>query len=349
MTIRQSLPCLRRGAFILLLWLIGPAQAADLYATQVGIAGQGAQARQTAIRSALSQILLRLGGTPAETLGASVERPERYVLSYQYVRDVRDPKGGLRLQVSFDERAVGQLLRQHKLTIWTGARPVTLIWLGIDDQGQRRVLQNPDDPAAQALLQAGQRYALPLIWSTAGNAPLDYLDVTAVDETRLQAAVQANHADAVLLVNLYPHGNQWEARWMLFSEGQRTPWQTGPDVLDAVMDLGMRQLDTAYVTSYGLPSDDTAVQQLRIEVEGITSLTEQAQAQAALAALEQIRGLQLVQVEGDRLRLTGEAVGSPERLRRNLARSATLQTVEAPAIEEGMGVIVLRLRLRGQS
>jgi len=343
MTIRQSLPCLRRGAFILLLWLIGSAQAADLYTTQVGIAGQGTQARQTAIRHALGQILLRLGGTPAETLGASVERPERYVLSYQYVRD---PKGGLRLQVSFDERAVGQLLRQHKLTIWTGTRPATLIWLGIDDQGQRRVAQNTDDPAAQALLQAGQRYALPLIWPT---APLDYLDVAAVDETRLQAAVQAHHADAVLLVNIYPHGNQWEARWMLFSEGQHTSWQTGPDVLDAVMDLGLRQLDTAYVTSYGLPSDDTAVQRLQIEVEGITSLTELAQAQAALAALEQIRGLQLVQVKGDRLRLTGEVVGSPERLRRNLARSITLQMLEAPPADPRHDASVIMLRLRGQS
>ncbi len=332
---------------LMLLLLMGwPVYAANLYSTEVGISDQSPAGREAAIRSALTQILLRVGGTSAETLATSVKQPDRYILSYQYVRDA---SGGLRLQVTFDKREVNQLLRHRNLAVWEGARPQTLVWLGVEDGGQRRILHAAeDDPVSQSLLNAGQRYALPLILPTAPGQQLEYVDIVSADESRIQAAAQSYHADANLLVNLYPRGEQWEARWILLTEGKREEWRTGPDVLDAVLDTGMRQLGSAYVNNYLTRPDDNQVQHLLISMEGINSLTEYARAQNALTALDQVQAGRLTQVHDDRLIMAVDIKGSLERLRRAVERNADLEilTAQPAAADAGADPSLIRFRLR---
>jgi hypothetical protein len=330
----------------LLLLLTGwPVYAANLYSTEVGISEQSSAGREAAIRSALTQVLLRIGGTSAETLATNVKQPDRYILSYQYVRDA---DGGLRLQVTFDQRQVNQLLRQRNLAVWEGARPQTLVWLGVEDNGQRRILHaGEDDPVSKSLLNAGQRYALPLLLPTSTGQQLEYVDIVSADESRIQAAAQPYHADTNLLVNLYPRGEQWEARWILLADGKREEWRTGPDVLDAVIDTGLRQLSSAYVNSYLTQPDDNQVHHMLISIEGVNGLADYARAQNALSALDQVQAARLTQVQDDRLIMAADIKGSLERLRRAVQRNADLEIVTTqPAADAGADPALIRFKLQ---
>lgn len=331
---------------LMLLLLMGwPVYAANLYSTEVGITDQSPAGREAAIRSALTQVLLRIGGTSAETLATSIKQPDHLILSYQYVRD---SSGGLRLQVTFDKREVNQLLRRRNLPVWEGARPQTLVWLGVDDNGQRRILHAAeDDPVSKSLLDASQRYALPLILPTATGQQLEYVDIVGADEDRIQAVAQPYHADANLLVNLYSHGDQWEARWILLSEGKREEWHSGPDVLDAVIDTGMRALGSAYVNSYLTRPDDNQVQHMLISIEGINSLADYARAQNALATLDQVRAGQLTQVHDDQLIIAADIKGNLERLRRAVERTPDLEAMaQQPATDTSSDSPLIRFRLK---
>jgi hypothetical protein len=141
------------------------------------------------------------------------------------------------MSVAFDKSRIDQLLQTAGLPQWSAARPLTMVWLAVE-QGNQRILVGAGDRGLvkELLTKAAQRRGLPL------RLPL--LDAT--DQARVQAGdawsdfhdsiIQASlryEAQAVLVGRLGQSGGRWQVRWTLYQGGASQRWNQTSDKVEA--------------------------------------------------------------------------------------------------------------------
>ena len=171
---------LKQVALIALLALsvgmIAPAWASaksNFMTADVVVADYSKSALKSALTSALSQVLMRISGNPAVMTLPQVQNQVQHinnlVAAYSYRSEVSDQgQSELHLQVAFIDHAVKQLLRAAGQPIWSAARPVTLVWLQLEDtQGQWATVASDNQhvsPLAAALDQVAKSRGLALMY-----------------------------------------------------------------------------------------------------------------------------------------------------------------------------------------
>ena len=309
-----------------------------LHRARVGVPDQGAQSREQAIRSALAQVLVRLGGPEAGGVALSLSNPLGYVQRYQYLRD---PEEGLALEIEADPAAVSSLLRERGFPVWGSARPQTLLWLAYEHDGRREILAaDSQTPVAEALRSAAAAYALPLVWPKVGQRRLSYLDIAGGFDSAIHNASQDYDADSVLSVYLVPSGGgQWQARWLLVDTGERGRWRTGPDSLQAVLDAGFRHLTSIYVQRFGTQSSVDSGG-ARLTVTAVSDLFDYARTLDYLKSLDQVMAVEVVSVSGSELVLSLQLRGGIETFKRVLRIGSVLALMDQRGAVHGVPVTV---------
>ncbi len=152
----------------------------DLYVVEIPVVGQGSKARADAISQAFAQVLIKVSGDRKLSLQGDlkklIRRANNYVQQYSYrmLESSADLIGhgesgeqapDRLLRVQFDELAVNQQLRQYGVPVWGSARPLTLIWMGIEEQGHRSLYQ-PEyhQGLRQVLEQTANDRGLPILF-----------------------------------------------------------------------------------------------------------------------------------------------------------------------------------------
>lgn len=188
---------------VLLGTLYGTGQAAelaDLYQAEARVFGQQRSERTEAMKSALAEVLVKVGGRSVVLSVDNVKRallnPARLLREYRYrqltpleldlylaeqsvveqslaeqnlagqslqpevARDVEPQM----ISFTFDKAAVDKLLHANNLPIWGATRPAMLVWVAVQD-GQERFLLGGDveHPLNRALAGEAQRRGLPLL------------------------------------------------------------------------------------------------------------------------------------------------------------------------------------------
>lgn len=309
-----------------------------LYRARVGVPDQSVESREQAVRSALAQVLVRLGGPEAGGVALSLTGPLRYVQRYQYLQG---PQGELALQIEADPAAVSSLLRERGLPVWGSARPQTLTWLAYEQAGRREVVAaDSRTPIAEALRSAAAAYTLPIVLPKPGQRQVNYLDIAGGFDSAMQNASQDYGADAVLSAYLVPSGGGlWQARWTLVDAGERRRWRTGPDSLEAVLDAGFRHLTSIYVQRFGTES---AVDSggARLTVAGVSDLFDYARTLGYLQSLDQVTALEVVSVSGSEVVLSLQVRGGIQTFKRVLGIGSVLAVLDQPSPERGAPVTV---------
>lgn len=209
----------------------------DLYETRVWVDSQDKKERSDKIKEAFTEILIRVtgradiaqsGGHP--NIQTAIETATRYAQQYRYLKykpqDNPDPAKRLVLWVRFDEAAVTSLLRSNNIPVWGKTRPATLIWLVIDNRGQRELIGNDSQHVARDILknQAHHRgipLRLPLLDLT-DRAALRTSDVWGNFESTILKASQRYQTEAVLVGRVFQtFSGHWNARWSLYADSRR--------------------------------------------------------------------------------------------------------------------------------
>ncbi len=253
----------------------------DLYVAEVPVASQDREERQLAIGTALREVLVRVTGRSLALTVTPIEeallQPTRYVQRYRYVKRQEDAEKGQFLWVRFDEKAVNKLLRDNQLPVWGKTRPVTLVWLVIDNRRERVLISNDKIVEARHIIEAQSRLrGLPLrfpLYDLADRATLGVTDVWGNFEDTILQASSRYHTEAVLVGRVYmSYGNSWSGRWTLYSEGRRQDWESRGETLEVAIMPGVGQAADILAQRYAQSMDTFSSGRVLVQIEGVNSL-----------------------------------------------------------------------------
>lgn len=353
---RMSSFCLHWLGFVLVL-LVLPAQAAiiaprNLYEGEVQVDPQSAPAREALMRQALGQVLVRITGdrdiAKRKTGLDLMKLSTRLVQQYDYDRRPAPPVKGTSpsaparevrvFRARFDARVLDAQLRERGLPVWGRERPVTQLWLGVQEDSSRWLLTEATAVVeAPSVLQAALARGVPL--ALPANAGANELqDVMQGATGSLVAAGQAAGQRRVLVGRVTQKGAQWNGSWTLLDNGQvQDQWKGTAANREEALAFGIDQLANAYAARYAVRGGAVAVGgTTQLEISGIASAADYARVSKYLAGLSAISGVELVEMADNRalysLKLRGDRVNLQQAiaLARLLKPAEVLEAADAP-------------------
>ena len=333
----------------LLLTVLHPAYAelvSDIYVAEVPVKGQGTEARTEAIREAFMQVMIKVTGNrevgKQSAARKLLSRAPRYVQQYRYslLKQTRDAAGrGVAsadrlLWVKFDERAVNNLLRESGLAVWGGARPSTLIWIGLEEQGRRRLIQPELEPTLSQTLEqvAGQRglpILLPLM-DMEDRSSLQVSDVWGAFEEDVRRASDRYLPDAILVGRLRKRAaRDWVADWTLYQSDVTNNWQTRGANETAVAGDGLQRTVDELAARYAPHAVTQGASNLRVRVVGLHNLADYILVKDYLQSLVMIEQLDLLTADPDRISFLVRSQGRRDVLERGILLGGVLEPVVA--------------------
>ncbi len=212
---------------------------ANLYTVTVEPDPAASDSRAAAIEQAMAQLLVRVTGrrdaATDPALADLIGNADRYRNSYGLDRQGR-------AQVGFIAGRVEQALTSLNMPVWGAERPLTIVWLAVDDgQGGRALLgansegddlgdaADPElgellDSLREEITQVASERGLPIVLPLLDLEDLgavEFADVWGGFDDRVVAASARYRADAVLIGRVRPQFGEQEVQWLLVAGGER--------------------------------------------------------------------------------------------------------------------------------
>ncbi|WP_079213978.1 DUF2066 domain-containing protein [Ventosimonas gracilis] len=261
----------------------------DLYQVNEPLAADNDSEQRIALSAAFDTLLLRLTPNPrlaGEALSALRQNPQPLIVRYG--------KQEQTLSVEFDPTSTLRTLREQGLPLWTGQRPLLLVWWMESRYGENAALLGDAQPDSAALLQAAQHRFLKILLPLA-----DLSEQWLSPETEPDAWLQATeryHSDGLLIVNAADNGRQLEARWQLqLDEWQASGTSIGID-RESLADMLLLEASQQLAARFAINPSSTDEQTITLQVAG-ANLERYAALSRTLAAFS----ARLLQVDGDKL------------------------------------------------
>lgn len=215
-----------------------------LYEAEVWVSDQGAQNRTTALTLALGEVLAKVSGDAGianqPLFAEALKTPEPLLEQYRY----KPADGGRQvLWAQFDAGEVNALLRRGGATVWGEVRPTVLVWLALEQGGQRKLLSaNDSGPLQGALVNSGYRRALPLrlpLLDLTDMAKVNVADVWGGFHDGLMDASRRYQAQVVLVGKLATTASGYQVAWTLRQGDQVVRWERSDAAADKLLQEGV--------------------------------------------------------------------------------------------------------------
>ncbi len=327
---RRSYPALVGGLLLVILarWAFA-GQAQDLYQAAASISGQGAEERNSAIGQALKQVLVKITGRRSvvdqeaarELTGVAAGLVQQYRYEVAPAAADSGQAVGRMLLVSFDAHALQQALRDRGLPVWGATRPSLLLWLGLEQGGERRFFRPEIDvDLAQVVDQVGQERGMSFLFPLLDMEDLNRLqagDLWGSFESRVRGASERYGADLVLVGRV---DGASAVAWQLLHSDRIEQWQSrGQSGAEAFAE-GLQEAVDRTAARYAPVAVTGGVGGVLVGVRGVSDLYGFVRVERFLKSRDGVESVVLEQVGPEqalfRLRLRGGAEA--------LVRSASL-------------------------
>ena len=306
----------------LLAWLLWPAAvvaaspAADagwLYTVEVPIQGQSTQDRQEAAGVGLLQVLTRLTGLTSVPRNAvvaqAIANPTRLYSAFDYIAQNDGPAAQRKVRIVFQPESVLQLMRQASLPVWWEQRPQVLVWVVVQEGGQRRLLSDADrHPLIAGLHKRAQargvRTQLPMMDLQ------DALEISAADVWgRVSASVErasARYNPGLVVVGRFNTQvrvgiRQYTGHWEIWKNGARQVVDLAGQDADTAGSQGIDAVAQMLVEQYAVfPRGE---RQTSVLINQVGDMQAYAKLMSYLQGLTFLQQVQVRAVRGDQLLL----------------------------------------------
>ncbi len=315
----------------------GAVTGQDLFESEVTVTSQQPDERKAAMKQALAEVLVRVSGQ-RELLGkepakSMLDDPARYVQQYRYYTVPDSRPAELKLRVRFDGNAVRTALRQQGVSYWGGSeRPDTLVWLAVEDRGERYIVPAQDSRAVYRKIQAAaQQRGVPLIFplmDLEDQSSARFSDLWGGFFERVLAASERYNPSAILIgrLNRAPSGG-WVARWDMQVAGASSSWSDNNQQLDSLLQAGLDSAADRQASRLAVSGPGVSTGAITITVDDISTLAAYARVTDYLSSLTAIRQFQVEQVAGSRVNYAVQLNGTLQ----GLAQTIIIGTVLEPS------------------
>ncbi len=300
----------------------------DLYEASVSSERGQAAAFQDAMRQVIVRITGERDGDSAPALADLISGAQRYVQKYRNLP-------GNKVTIGFDGAKLADIIAAAGRPVWGRERPVTLVWLVVDDGRGRRHLIGADDSGdvKNELEAAADSRGLPIVWprlDATDAAHVSANDVWIGSLQRLTDAGARYRADALLIGKSY--GGYID--WTLQAAGDTRAIRGG--ATDGVHAVADRLAEILAATNA------EPLRSVSLNVTGVDSLASYADLMATLEASSLVSSVAVTELAGDRVTLALSVRGAADRLRRALATQRKFQQLD----DAGADPAILNVRYR---
>ncbi|WP_029655387.1 DUF2066 domain-containing protein [Marinobacter daepoensis] len=339
----------RRGAvsvlFAVAFWCLLAGQASavtvsGLYTVDVPVSGTSGRALEDGYQEGLRQVMVRVSGTrdvlKLDGLDEVLSGAESMLLSYQ----VNRVGGAARLQMSFGAVGVNRALASIQAPVWGANRPLTALWVAVEDRGNRQLLTRAAGPDSdnrwvQLLSRAAADRGLPIVFPSeafAGDRAL-LSDLWGQFVGRIQQASEEMSHDALALVRISRSGGQWRAGWVIDGMGMDAREQsvsagTPEQLVEAVIDRWTEQYSSRYAVTAGEVGEAPTVAMV---LEGVSTLSDYGQVTQALQGMTPVMSVGASRVRGERLTVEVTFSGELDQLQEHIALDPRYVVAERPS------------------
>ncbi len=322
---------------------VDAARLTGLFQAEVDADGRNTASRDAALGLALHDVLVRVTGSEDSANGpaaqALLQQPGHFVEQFRFLdvpAQLPDTEPQLRLWVQFDGVALAREIRRAGLPYWGRERPDVLVWLAVDDGGQRYlVAENARLAAADALRKAASLRGLPLtlpLMDLQDQRAVQFTDVWGGFIGSIDAASQRYRPQIILLGKLERSrgGSGWRANWTLLGNGDRQDWASHANALNAGIEQGIAEAAELLAVQYAVVSSDESVRTLL--VDGVQNLKDYARVLKYLASLAPVEGVQVASVNGQEVAFNLQLSAAESNLRQVITLGKLLRPNGDPAL-----------------
>ena len=284
-----------------------------LYEAEQPVSGQAAGERDAALRAALGEVLVRITGERGVLSHPAVQPlladPAPYVQQYGYrtrpgagspAHPVQD------LWVRFDGAALEREMRRQGLPFWGRERPVTLVWLAVEDFGERYLVSAESDRDVRRFVeQAARRRGIPVLFPLMDLEDQIRVRFADVWGGFLDSVVDASSRytpQALLVGRLHRESEAvWSIRLTLWVRGATHAWERTRGGMEEVLVAGVEEAADRLAARFALRGDGAGATRLSLTVEDVRDLGDYARVSRYLTSLTPVRGLQVARLEPGRV------------------------------------------------
>lgn len=297
---------------------------ANLYRVSVVIEDQSQAELRRASREALAELFVRISGHQGvlsdDVIVAAVRDAGRFTKQFSYQRDQdTDGEEQLRVVLEFEPSLVQASLRQAGLPLWSPNRPSVLVWLVVEDGGERRFVSTENDPGLVEAIRASARrrgiaLQLPLL-DLSDLVALSPDDVWQQNYSKLDEASERYSPDTVLAGRVTHLSNDhWLGRWSFRLNGRQLPFDGETDSAVDFIAAGLNQVAETLAAEYAIKPVQMTEGGLLMRLTDVRSFVDYARAISYLESVVAVHHANVVSLEGDELILQLIADGEMSQL-----------------------------------
>jgi len=339
---KQSTAIMAGLLSLLLCWPVAMAQTSQqaLFDAEVQVPNQTAGVRTRATRTALAEVLVRVAGQDAvlQTAPAKqlLDKPGSLVQQYRYFNEPGSEPPLLKLWVRFDGAAIRAKLQQQGQSYWGNERPDTLVWLAVEDRGERYVVAADDGTDVQQQIElAAKQRGLPVVFplmDLEDQSQVRFTDIWGGFYDNVMAASARYNPQAVLVgrLNRSPSGG-WTSRWHLEVAGKPSAWSSSSQQLSVLAQQGIDDTADMLASRFAVVRGSGRAGSVSIAVSGVDSLADYARLNAYLKGLTAIVAVQVERVAGAEINYALRLNGTLDDLTRTVRIGSVLEPIAGDA------------------
>ena len=245
-------------------------EVTGLYEVEIVARSESAEDRTQAVKQALYVVLDRILVSEDISKIPVVQEmllgAQHYVKQSQYSllpADEYADNGARRFRVQFDEDQILEVLRKSQVGIWSEIRPETLLWLVVDEGGDR-LFYNPDTMPdfESALERAAKVKGMPIIYPLLDieeQQRISVSDVLGTNSKNLLAVSARYDVTAVMAGRVAKKGECWLGEWAFYFDGKIKQWNSDCQPLKPTIAAGIKGAYDVLSGYYGIKPEAAPV------------------------------------------------------------------------------------------
>lgn len=315
-----------------------PLQAADvaIYAGSAEVPSQSDADRSAGLRAAFRSALVKASGERRLQSDPAIAAYDANIASlaerYSYREQVQTASDGssrtrLMLDVDFDPQSVDNALRALGYPQWGRERPTVLVWLVIDNQGNKQIASAFQRSALTPLLDTAALRGLPLQLPRMDGIDLGRVNPITLWDAPVAAVVSASqryNARVILVARLQKQTSGWTARYTLIDGMEAQQWEARDGFSGGLLELAAHGAADRVAQRYALSSSGPARGVVTVWVDQVQTATDFARVLDYLGKLSAVRDLKPQAATYGRLQLSMDVTVGTARLRQLLSQDGVL-------------------------
>ncbi|QIR14394.1 DUF2066 domain-containing protein [Shewanella aestuarii] len=314
-------------------------EVSQLDEADIVVPSRASNIKVEALKEALAKVFVKNSGSPSVVMHplvkAQIDNPEVLLTQYGY-RQVDD---NLVLSASFDHKRIIDTLRQADLAVWGAQRPLTLLWLTVEQDNETVILaDSSNNPLRASFASSSINKGIPLL------LPLmdldDLMAVSATDVKGMFTDVVSDssaryQADYFAIADITPTVGAVRFQISLFDKTRQNGllqpliMQQGQTVDEnAAVNRIVSLLADYYIGQYAIASTGNSIQ-TSVSFVGIDSMSQLVELESYLKQLSAVKAISVKQLQNNIVAFNVSLFGSVDDLQRLLNIDKRLSKIDA--------------------